>query len=119
MDDDLNTARALGVLYEMAREVNRWLDSGRELSHESIQDIDATFRTLGGDVLGVIPVELTAAGGGARVLDGVMSIILGLRQEYREARDWERADALRAKLSELGITVEDRPDGPAWRMETQ
>ena len=89
------------------------------MSTAELAQIDATFRTLGGEVLGVIPEDVSTSAGEAELLNGVMSILLSLRQEYRDARDWERADALRGRLSELGIAVEDRPDGPAWRRETQ
>ena len=120
MDDDLNTARAMGVLHDLAREVNRWLDSDRAISDEDLRGIDSAFRRLGGDVLGVIPDQLAASSAGeAEILDGVMGIIMRLRQEHREAREWQRADALRKELSELGIAIEDRPDGPTWRIETE
>jgi cysteinyl-tRNA synthetase len=46
-----------------------------------------------------------------------MGIILGFRQQYRESKNWEQADALRQRLSELGIVIEDRPEGPTWRVE--
>ncbi|NIV34865.1 MAG: hypothetical protein GWN58_37040, partial [Anaerolineae bacterium] len=44
---------------------------------------------------------------------------LGLRQGYRDSKDWEQADALRERLGELGVVVEDRPEGPIWRVERQ
>ncbi|MFN3763195.1 MAG: cysteine--tRNA ligase, partial [Anaerolineae bacterium] len=51
------------------------------------------------------------------LVDGLMRIILDLREEYRAAKDWARADAIRHRLMELGIRVEDRPEGPSWRLE--
>jgi cysteinyl-tRNA synthetase len=120
MDDDLNTARALGTLHELARDVNRWLDGGRVLDQSEIASIDNLFTRLGGDVLGVIPDRTSADGAReAEALAGVMEILLQVRQRYREAREWGRADALRDELSELGIAIEDRPDGATWRMETR
>lgn len=46
-----------------------------------------------------------------------MDVILDIRQRYREAKDWDQADALRRRLTELGIVVEDRAEGPSWRVE--
>jgi cysteinyl-tRNA synthetase len=51
------------------------------------------------------------------LVEGLMNIILGIREQYRQARDWEQADVLREQLKELGIAVEDRPEEPTWRVE--
>jgi cysteinyl-tRNA synthetase len=116
MDDDFNTPRALAALHDLAHEVNRWLDADRQLSRGTLSAIDSMFRTLGGEVLGIIPDELSTAGTQGDVLDGIMAIILDVRQRYRAEKNWERADALRDQLTGLGIVVEDRPDGPTWRL---
>jgi cysteinyl-tRNA synthetase len=120
MDDDLNTPRAIAVLHDLAREVNRWLEGDRDLGHAELLGIDSTFRELGGTVLGLIPDQLGAGGGvEEELLEGLLQIILDIRQGYRETRDWARADALRDRLSKLGIAVEDRPDGATWRLESR
>ena len=120
MDDDLNTPRALAALHDMAREVNRWLGGDRALDTTLLLDVDGTFRSLGGAVLKIIPDDLDAGGGvEAGLLDGLMSMILDIRQEHREAREWARADALRDRLAKLGIAIEDRSDGATWRLESR
>jgi len=117
MDDDFNTPRALAALHGLAREVNQRLDSGDNLSRETLAAVDDTFRELGGDVLGIIPDELATPTTGGDLLEGLMDMILELRQEYRAARDWERADQLRDRLAQFGIRVDDRPEGSTWRFE--
>jgi cysteinyl-tRNA synthetase len=118
MDDDLNTPRALAALHDMAREVNRWLDGERELDAPLLLDVDHTFRSLGGAVLGIVPDDLAVGGGAeAGLVDGLVSVILDIRREHREAREWARADALRDRLAQMGIAIEDRPDGATWRLE--
>ncbi|HEY76712.1 MAG TPA: cysteine--tRNA ligase [Thermoflexia bacterium] len=117
MDDDFNTPRALAALYELAREVNKWLDGGRDLTPASLAAIDTTFRELGGQVLGIIPDKLAPTGVEEETLAGLVEIILAIREEYRKAKDWARSDELRDRLAELGIVVEDRPEGPTWRLE--
>jgi len=116
MDDDFNTPRALAALHELARDVNRWLDGERLLSRGSLGAIDRTFRELGGQVLGVIPERLAPTGVEEETLAGLVDLVLSIREEYRRARDWARADELRDKLAELGIVVEDSPEGPRWRL---
>jgi cysteinyl-tRNA synthetase len=117
MDDDFNTPRALAALHELASDANRWLDSGEAVDQGTLRTIDAMFRELGGGVLGVIPEQLTPQGVDSALLDGLMEILLKLRQQYREEKNWAQADALRERLSDMGIVVEDRPEGPTWRLE--
>jgi cysteinyl-tRNA synthetase len=117
MNDDFNTPKAVAVLYELARDTNRWLDGAADLSQATLAAIDDAFRGMGTEVLGIIPAELGLGGADTQVLDGLMDIVLGLREEYRRAKDWAQADALRDRLAEIGIAVEDRPDGPTWRLE--
>ncbi len=120
MDDDLNTPRALAALHNMGREVNRRLEGDADLTAETLLGIDNAFRELGAGVLGIIPDDLSAS---ARIetelLDGLMATLLAIRQEYRDARDWQRADALRDRLADMGVAIEDRPEGAAWRLESR
>ncbi len=116
MDDDFNTPKAIAALFDLNREVNALLASGRPVSRGTLAAIDSLYRELGGQVLGIIPDDLTQGAGG-ELVEGLMNIILGIRERYREARDWEQADALRRQLAELGIVVEDRREGPTWRVE--
>jgi cysteinyl-tRNA synthetase len=117
MDDDFNTPQAMAALHDLARAVNRMLDSGQPISRGTLAAIDGMFRELGGEVLGIIPDELMPPGVEGELLDGLMDIILSIRQDYRQEKDWDRADALRDRLAELGIKVEDRPEKPTWRLE--
>lgn len=116
MDDDFNTAGAVAALFDLTRDVNTLLASEQPLSRGTLAAIDGLYRELGGQVLGIIPDDL-GEGGNAELTDGLMRIILDLRQQYREAKDWERADALRSRLAELGVVLEDRPEGTTWRVE--
>lgn len=117
MDDDFNTPKAIAALHELARTVNRMLDSGKPINRGTLAAIDQMFSELGGQILGIIPEQLEPPEVRSELVDGLMRIILDLRQEYRMAKDWARADAIRQRLMELGIVVEDRPEGPTWRLE--
>jgi cysteinyl-tRNA synthetase len=116
MDDDFNTPQAIAVLFDLNREVNLLLESENPVSGGTLAAIDGMYRTLGGQVLGIIPDEFEDAAG-SHMVEGLMDIILGVRDDYRSAEDWALADALRERLAKLGITVEDRPEGAAWRIE--
>jgi len=116
MDDDFNTPQAIAVLFELNKEVNALLDAGQPVSRDTLVTIDNFYRESGGQVLGIIPDNLTQEVGG-ELAAGLMDVILGIREQYREGRDWERADVLRRQLAELGVVVEDRPEGPTWHVE--
>jgi len=116
MDDDFNTPRAIASLFDMSKEVNALLASGQPMSRGTLGAIDGLYRDLGGQVLGIIPDDLTQEISG-ELVQGLMDVILSIRRRYRENRDWDQADALRRRLMELGIVVKDQPDGPTWRVE--
>jgi cysteinyl-tRNA synthetase len=114
MDDDFNTAAAIGVLFDLSREVNTLLDSEEETSRETLTAIDGLYRELGSDVLGVIPGEI--AKGVAGLEEPLIELLIETREKLREAQKWDLADEVRARMAELGIALEDRPEGTRWRI---
>ncbi len=117
MDDDFNTAAAIGVLFDFTKEVNTLLDSGEEISRETLTAIDGLYCELGGDVLGIIPDEI--AKGVAGLEEPLIELLIEAREKLREAQKWDLADEVRARLSDLGIALEDRPEGTRWRISRQ
>jgi len=116
MNDDLNTPKAIAALFDLNKEVNTLLASGQPLGRGTLSAIDGLYRDLGEKVLGIIPSDLIQDIGG-ELVGRLMDIILGIRQQYRQAKDWDQADTLRRQLTDLGVVVDDRPDGPVWRLE--
>ena len=115
MDDDFNAPAALAVLQDLTRKVNSLINESAPLSQASLEAIDQTFRELGGDVLGIIPDQLDQTGDMSRE-DGLVRILLALRADARDRKDWQSADLIRQELSKLGITLEDRADGTLWKV---
>jgi cysteinyl-tRNA synthetase len=116
MDDDFNTPQAIAALFDLNRKVNDLLSSGKTLSQGTLAAIDDIYRELGGEILGIIPDDLAEEISGDLV-EGLMEIVLDIREQHREAEEWEEADALRDRLTELGIALDDRPEGTIWRLE--
>jgi cysteinyl-tRNA synthetase len=110
MDDDLNVSVALGALFDFVREVNALLDAG-VVSRSEADEVGALMQGFDG-VLGVIgEAEMEEA------LPKEAEELIKKREEARKAKDWARADALRLKLREMGVVVEDTPQGVRWRLE--
>ena len=108
LDDDLNTSRALGAMFEWVRDVNRALDEGRASAADrrGLEEVLGAFDAVY-DVLRPDPEELE--------LEAGIEALIAEREEARREKDWGRADVLRGRLAELGITVEDTPGGPRWK----
>ncbi len=115
MDDDFNTAAAIGVLFDLTRQVNALLNSEKVVSGETLAAIDSLYRALGGDVLGLIPESIVQAEAGD-LEEPLIELLIETRQAMREARQWEQADRIRERLAELGVALEDRPEGATWRI---
>ena len=103
MDDDLNTADALGVLFDFARFVNIFASDAH--SESDIQAVQTSYQTLA-SVLGLLQR------GQPEVFPSAALNLLAERTEARKAKDWKRADAIRDELKVMGFSVEDSAQGP-------
>lgn len=106
MDDDFNTPRALAAMFDLAREINRGKDEGAD-----VLGAQGTLRELS-SVLG-ISLDETAETSGAGPF---VQMLVNVRTELRAARQFDIADSIRDRLSELGVTIEDTPEGTEWRI---
>jgi cysteinyl-tRNA synthetase len=113
MDDDFNTRGALTALLELGAAVNRHVDADDAYDYRGLKAAVDTYEELGEGVLGF------SFGGDAEgeVLVGdLVELVLSLREDAREAGEYDRADALRDDLEALGIEVQDTDDGPTFRL---
>jgi cysteinyl-tRNA synthetase len=119
MNEDFNTPRAIATLFDLSREVNTLLNSGQPVTKATLEGIADLYQTLGEGVLG-IQLEGQILGGSSQadgdLVDGLVRMLVEMRQEARQAREWARADTIRNSLQDLGITLEDGPEGTRWRL---
>ncbi|HEY2284419.1 MAG TPA: cysteine--tRNA ligase [Streptosporangiaceae bacterium] len=121
MDDDLGVPQALAVVHDAVRDGNSALAAG---------DVAGTAKQLAEvramlDVLGLDPLAAPwAAGpGGAAggdltpVVDALVSVALEQRQAARQRKDYAASDAIRDRLQDAGVVVEDTPRGPRWELK--
>jgi cysteinyl-tRNA synthetase len=110
LDDDFNTAGALGKVYELVRESNVYLSAGQGSPHFRALLADACRRTLA--MTGLLGIDPGAAAGAPGDVPPEVVALVDQREAARQARNWAEADRLRDALREAGWAVEDRPDGP-------
>jgi cysteinyl-tRNA synthetase len=116
MNDDLNTSVALSVTFELVRLTNELLASD-EVTAGTLEAADDLFRQLGGDCLGIVRGEYPAPRTDQQMVDKLVGILIERRGEARERKDFAAADAIRDRLSEVGIVLEDKPGETTWRMK--
>lgn len=116
MNDDFNAPAALAVLQELTRQTNTLINEAGPQTRGSLEAIDALYRELGGDLLGIVPDDVVQSSDAERE-EGLLRLLVALRAQARANRDWATADRIRDQLKEVGVTLEDRADGTIWKFE--
>ena len=118
MDDDFNTPKALARLFELVPRVN-----GLKAGHLSFDDtssytldrLKSTFQVFIYDILGLKDEAMDTQEDGA--MDGLMQLIIDIRQSARVNKDWGTSDKIRDTLTALKIQLKDGKDGTEWTKE--
>lgn len=106
MDDDFNAAQAIAVLFDLARVINR--------AREEQQDVSQACRTLS-ELAGVLGFTLEEPRKPALAAEPFIELLISLRNDLRQAKQWQLADKIRDQLAESGIALEDTPKGTTWK----
>jgi cysteinyl-tRNA synthetase len=102
-------------MFELVRLAQKLLEDSNT-TMETISVVDVLFNRLGGDCLGIVKGEYSQVGAVDNLLvDDVVNIVINERNQARSQKDFARADYLRNKLDEIGIVLEDKPEGTTWR----
>ena len=119
MNDDFNTPRALARLFELVSKINA-LKGGQlsfgDLLPETLEQLKQSFRGFLFEVFG-LKGESEAAGGDKDLLDGLMQLVIEMRKEARERKDWGTSDKIRDALKELHVQLKDGKEGTTWSKE--
>lgn len=114
MDDDFNSAEAMGVLFELARDINKC----KEQDAEQAGKLARLLVRLGG-VLGILQGSADAflTRGAEGVDAALIDDLIAQRKQARADKNWALADEIRDRLTAMKVVVEDGADGSRWRIE--
>jgi len=115
MEDDINTPHALATFWQLISLVNKKIDDN-DYSKEDLETAKETIVKLG-DFFQIISEKKEKID--EKIVTDLMDFVIGLRQKFRDKKDYETSDEIRRKLRELGITFEDTPEGVKWRIKTR
>ena len=118
MSDDFNTALATAPIYGLAKEINIYYQSVQScdgtVCHSTIGEVKEIFKLML-DILGLLEDGWKGQESSTEEYNQLMEVILNIRQCAREQKQWGIADSIRDELANIGIVIEDSPQGARWK----
>jgi cysteinyl-tRNA synthetase len=110
MNDDFNAPMLIANLFEAVKYINSVNDGKVKITKDDLELLSREMKSFVFDVLGIAPLT----GGDDSKLNGVMDLVLDLRQKARSEKDWGTSDQIRDGLAAAGVVVKDSKDGSTW-----
>jgi len=115
MDDDLNSPVLLSYLFEGVKNINSVYDGTEKISASDLELLKKLYLTFVFDILGL--TDENAGKGNEKLTDDLIKLLISLRQEAKNRKEWSVSDKIRAELNGLGIIVKDKKEGVEWEIE--
>ena len=114
MNDDLNSPILIAHLFDITKVINSVNDKKETLIQADIDELKSIFDTFVFDILGLKDEQ---SSDNTALLDGLISMILDVRQQAKSQKDWTTSDRIRDDLQKLGVSIKDGKDGATWTLE--
>jgi cysteinyl-tRNA synthetase len=115
LDDDLNSPILLSHLFEGVKQINSIADGSEKIDSANLESLKELYNTFVFEILGLKDEKSGAAD--TKLTDDLMKIIIGLRQDAKNKKEFEVSDNIRKALNNIGITIKDKKDGAEWEKE--
>jgi len=119
MDEDLNAAKALGLVFDRFRDLNRALDAGDRPTATAVRAelarVAATWGILGQPAAAFLATQRARRTAGLALSEADIQAAITARNEARKRKDFREADAIRDRLRARGVLLEDTPSGTVWK----
>lgn len=116
LNDDLNSPVAIAVLFDWVRQINLLAEGKETINESDLHELKSFFRTVIFDILGLID-EHTSGSKHAELTAKLVEMLLNMRLEAKQRKDFATSDRIRDELAKLGVIVRDRKDGFDWELE--
>jgi cysteinyl-tRNA synthetase len=114
MDTDFNTAQAIGSIFSLVSQVNKSLENSNGVPNYTFAKAYKTI-TETCQVLGIYTMNAHESGNTAEYLGPLLELLLEIRQDARNQKDWDTSDKIRDRLKELNIEIKDTREGSTWK----
>ena len=113
LNDDFNTPILMANIFEAVKAINSMADKKMSITADDLEKLKSVIHTVVFDILGLIDEE---EGGNQQLIDDLMHLILDLRANARQNKDWPTSDRIRDALKAANIVVKDGKDGTTWEV---
>lgn len=114
MNDDLGSPIVISQLFDGLRIINTIVDGNATINESDLKGLRETFSTFMFDVLGL--KEENADSSSNHAYEQAVDLLLDIRMEAKNKKDWATSDFIRNKLSEIGFEIKDKKDGFDWKL---
>lgn len=114
MCDDFNTPMVISYLFKAAAIINNIIDGKDKINSNGLDDLNTLFNDY---LVGILGIKDEQNSNMMPTIEGLVNMIIELRKQARENKDWKKSDELRDQLSSLGVKIKDGKEGVSWSLE--
>jgi cysteinyl-tRNA synthetase len=115
MDEDFNTSQGVAVIFDFAKDVNRIISSTENIDVSFYNDVKTFLTKTAEDVLGIVDFNKATAGDDKLTSD-LIELLIILRTEAKQNKNYQLSDAIRDRLKELGVILQDAKEGTSYKI---
>jgi len=115
LDDDLNSPILLSHLFEGVKYINAVSDGNEKIDASGLESLKELFETFVFEILGLKDESISK--GDDKITGELINMIVDIRQDAKNRKEWDVSDKIRQALNNLGIIIKDRKDGTDWERE--
>ena len=116
MNDDLNSPIVISHLFDATRSINSVLAGQATLTAADIEELKSVFKLFLFDILGMQDLAVVAAGANTEAFGKAVDLLLTIRKQAKDNKDWATSDKIRNELTALGFEIKDTKDGAEWKL---
>lgn len=112
LNDDLSTPQVIATLFEAVKKINEIAANRLKISVKDLEILKTTFKLFVFEILGFVSEKTE----NNHTLDGIMDLVLEIRNTAKQNKDWDTADKIRKQLKESGVEIMDDKNGSTYRI---